>query len=272
MKFMNEKLKELLFNADAIVIGAGAGLSTAAGFEYDGKTFLDNFRYMHDLYGYNDMYSAGFHHFASLEEKWAYWAKMIFLNRYNDNGKELYRRLYELVKDKNYFVITTNVDHQFQKAGFDKNRLFYMQGDYGLFQCSRACHNKTYDNEEMIKAMISHTENHKIPFSLIPRCPVCGAPMITNLRCDDLFVEDKGWHKAKHRYEAFIKENQHKRIVFLELGVGYSTPIWIKYPFLRMTLANPKATYICIDKGYIYIPEEIKHQCIAIHKDIGKVI
>lgn len=272
MKYMKEKLIELLNNAEAIVIGAGAGLSSAAGFEYGGETFLKNFQYMHDLYGYNDMYSAGFHSFTSLEEKWAYWAKMIYLNRYVDHGKELYKRLFQLVKDKNYFVITTNVDHQFQKAGFDKQRLFYMQGDYGLFQCSKACHNKTYDNEEIIKNMIAHTENHKIPSSLIPRCPVCGAPMTTNLRCDDLFVQDEGWYKAKRRYEAFIQENKNKRIVFLELGVGYSTPVWIKYPFMRMTLANPNATYICVDKGYIYIPDEIKNQTIAIQADIQDVI
>ena len=272
MKYMKEKLIELLNNADAIVIGTGAGLSSAAGFEYGGETFLKNFQYMHDLYGYNDMYSAGFHSFTSLEEKWAYWAKMIYLNRYVDNGKELYKRLFQLVKDKNYFVITTNVDHQFQKAGFDKQRLFYMQGDYGLFQCSKACHNKTYDNEEIIKEMIAHTENHKIPSYLIPRCPVCGAPMTTNLRCDDLFVQDEGCYKAKRRYEAFIQENKNKKIVFLELGVGYSTPVWIKYPFMRMTLANPNATYICVDKGYIYIPDEIKNQAIAIQADIQDVI
>lgn len=214
MKYMKEKLIELLNNVDAILIGAGAGLSSAAGFEYGGETFLKNFQYMHDLYGYNDMYSAGFHSFTSLEEKWAYWAKMIDLNRYVDYGKELYKRLFQLVKDKNYFVITTNVDHQFQKAGFDKQRLFYMQGDYGLFQCSKACHSKTYDNEEIIKEMIAHTESHKIPTSLIPRCPVCGAPMTTNLRCDDLFVQDEGWYKAKRRYEAFIQENKNKKLSF----------------------------------------------------------
>jgi len=147
-----------------------------------------------------------------------------------------------------------------------------MQGDYGLFQCSKACHNQTYDNEEIIKEMIAHTENHKIPTSLIPRCPVCGAPMTTNLRCDDLFVQDEGWYKAKQRYEAFIQENKNKRIVFLELGVGYSTPVWIKYPFMRMTLENSNATYICIDKGYIYIPNEIKKQMIAIQADIQDII
>lgn len=259
-----DKIRRLLDEADAIVIGAGAGLSMAAGFEYGGKTFMDNFRYMYDEYGYQDMYSAGFHEFDTLEEKWAYWAKMIFLNRYNDDGKELYRRLYELVKDKNYFVITTNVDHQFQKVGFDKKRLFYMQGDYGLFQCGRACHDKTYDNKEIVLEMIKQTKNHRIPSYLVPRCPVCNAPMTTNLRCDQYFVQDKGWYDAKERYESFLKENKNKKVVFLELGVGFSTPVWIKYPFIKMSLENKKATYICVNATEAFVPPELKGRSIAL--------
>lgn len=259
-----DKINELISNADAIVIGAGAGLSTASGFEYGGKTFMDNFKYMYDLYGYQDMYSAGFHQFDTLEEKWAYWARMIFLNRYNDNGKPLYKKLYELFKDTNYFVITTNVDHQFQKAGFDKNRLFYMQGDYGLFQCSKACHNKTYDNYDQIMKMMEETKDHRIPSYLLPKCPVCHENMTTNLRCDSLFVEDKGWHDAKDRYNKFINENKKKRILFIEIGVGFSTPVWIKYPFMNMTYRNKNATYIVINDSEAYIPQEIERQSIAI--------
>lgn len=270
--FSKEELIKKINEAEAIVIGAGAGLSAAAGFEYGGKTFLDNFQYMHEKYGYNDMYTAGFHPFDTLEEMWGYWAKMIYLNRYKDNGKALYKRLFSMVKDKNYFVITTNVDHEFQKAGFDKKRLFYMQGDYGLFQCSRACHDKTYDNEDLVKEMIKKTINYRIPSSLIPRCPKCNAPMTTNLRCDDLFVQDKGWYEAKKRYDCFLNENKHKKVLFLELGVGYSTPVWIKYPFIEMTFKNKKATYICIDKGYINIPSVIKKQSIAINEPIQNLI
>lgn len=262
------RIKKLIDEADAIFIGAGAGLSTAAGFEYGGRTFMENFKYMHDRYGYVDMYSAGFHRFKSEEEKWAYWAKMIYLNRYSDDGKPLYRKLYELVKDKNYFVITTNVDHQFQKSGFDKNRLFYMQGDYGLFQCSRACHDKTYDNKDMIMEMIKNTKDHRIPSSLIPRCPVCNEVMTTNLRCDEYFVEDKGWHESKARYDTFIKENKNKKILLLEIGVGFSTPIWIKYPFMNMTYNNEKATYVVVNESESYIPKELKKQSLAI-RDIG---
>ena len=265
-------LKKIINEAEAIVIGAGAGLSSAAGFEYGGNTFLNNFKYMNEKYGYIDMYSAGFHQFNSLEEKWAYWSKMIYLNRYKDGAKDLYIRLYNLIKDKNYFVITTNVDHQFILSNFSKDRIFYTQGDYGLFQCSKACHNKIYDNKNIINEMINNIHNHKIPSSLIPKCPICGAPLTTNLRCDDKFIEDEGWFKAKNNYIKFINENINKKIVFLELGVGYSTPVWIKYPFIKMTYAHKNAKYICIDKGDIYLPEEIKKQSIILNDDINKYI
>lgn len=258
------KIKELLDKADAIIIGAGSGLSAAAGFEYGGKTFMDNFKYMYDKYGYTDMYTAGFHNFKNSEELWGYWAKMIYLNRYSDNGKPLYKKLFNLVKDKNYFVITTNVDHQFQKAGFDKSRLFYMQGDYGLFQCSKACHKKTYDNQNQIMKMIKETKDNKIPTYLIPKCPVCGSEMTTNLRKDNYFVEDRGWYKAKANFDKFIKENSSKRIVFLEIGVGFNTPTWIKYPFIYYTYNNKNATYILVNNQETYIPKEIKKQSILV--------
>lgn len=272
MQLTRESLQKMINEAEAIVIGAGAGLSAAAGFEYGGKTFMDNFKYLYDEYGYTDMYSAGFHHFDSLEEKWGYWAKMIYLNRYKCEAKPLYKTLYQYVKDKNYFVITTNVDHQFQLSGFDKKRLFYMQGDYGLFQCSDACHRKTYDNKESIMKMLDHIYQHRIPADFIPKCPVCGKPMTTNLRCDDKFVEDEGWTQAQKSYKEFIAKNREKRILYLELGVGYSTPVWIKYPFMNLTLSNPKAKYICIDNGYISIPKELLPQSYIFNDDINKII
>ena len=267
-----EKIKKLINEADAIVVGAGAGLSTAAGFEYGGKTFMDNFKYMYDNYGYTDMYSAGFHHFDSSEEKWGYWSKFIYLERYKDGAKPLYKKLLEILKNKNYFVITTNVDHQFQLAGFDKNRLFYTQGDYGLFQCSKPCHNKTYDNKEMILEMVEKQKDGLIPSSLIPRCPICGEEMETNLRCDDAFVEEDGWHKAAERYQNFLLKNKNKKILFLELGVGWNTPVIIKYPFIRMTYEFKDAFYVCINKGYNEIPKEIKNKSILIDDDINKII
>ena len=271
---MNEQLKKLIKlinDADAIVIGAGAGLSTAAGFEYGGNTFLKHFKYMNDEYGYTDMYSAGFHQFQSSEAKWSYWSKFIYLNRYQ-GVKKLYKDLFELIKNKNYFVITTNVDHQFQLAGFDKKRLFYMQGDYGLFQCSKPCHNLTYDNKKKIMRMVREQKDGLIPSSLIPKCPICGKEMTTNLRCDDTFVEDNGWKEASNRYLCFLKENYGKKVLYLELGVGFNTPVIIKYPFWKMAFQNENAHYVCINKGQIYIPNEIKNRSLGFNVDISNII
>lgn len=269
---MTERLKKQIEEADVIVIGAGAGLSTAAGFEYGGKYFLEHFPDMHEKYGYTDMYSAGFHDFATSEEKWGYWARFIYLQRYKEGAKPLYRKLFDLVKDKNHFVITTNVDHQFQLSGFDKSRLFYTQGDYGLFQCSKPCHKKTYDNEEMIKDMLANLQDGQIPKRLIPKCPVCGREMTTNLRSDDRFVEDEGWHKAVTRYADFLEKNKEKKILFLELGVGYNTPSIIKYPFIRMTYQYPNAYYVCINKGENYVLKEIADKSTVIDDDIADVL
>lgn len=266
------KLKVALGSADAVVIGAGAGLSTSAGLTYGGERFFKYFADFHAKYGITDMYSGGFYPYKTPEEFWAWWSRHIFYNRYVEPPKPVYKELYELVKDKNYFVITTNVDHCFQKAGFDKERLFYTQGDYGLFQCSVPCHDKTYDNEEIIRRMVAEQCDMKIPSELIPRCPVCGKPMTTNLRCDDKFVQDEGWCAACERYEAFINKYKNGRILFLELGVGGNTPVIIKYPFWRLTGRNPKATYVCINFGEAVCPPQIEAQSVCINEDIGKVI
>lgn len=272
MKSIKEQLKDWINDAEAIVIGAGSGLSTAAGFKYDGSRFFEHFKYMNDLYGYTDMYTAGFHPFQTQEAYYGYWSKIIYINRYLQEENALYQKLYQLFKDKNYFVITTNVDHQFQLAGFDKKRLFYTQGDYGLFQCSKPCHNQTYDNKEQILNMVHHIVDHKIPTSLIPRCPKCNSIMIPNLRCDETFVEDEGWHLAKERYLSFIKKNKDKKILFLELGVGLNTPGIIKYPFMQMTYQFPYAKYICINKEFNQVAKEIKDRSIILNEDIQKLI
>ena len=227
---------------------------------------------MHEQYGYNDMYSAGFHHFKTSEEKWAYWSKFIYLERYKDGAKSLYKKLLDIVKDKNYFVITTNVDHQFQLSGFDKNRLFYTQGDYGLFQCSEPCHNKTNDNEEQILRMLHSIKDNRIESDLIPRCPVCGKEMSVNLRCDATFVEDEGWHEAKERYIKFIEENKGKKILFLELGVGMNTPIIIKIPFIKMTYQFKDAFYMSINLEESYIPKQIENKALLVINDIKEII
>ena len=284
-----EQLKNALHEANAVIIGAGAGLSTAAGFTYSGERFREYFADFAGKYGFTDMYSGGFWPDPTLEEHWAYWSRYIWVNRYQDAPKPVYHDLFALVKDKDYFVLTTNVDHCFQKAGFDKKRLFYTQGDYGLFQCSEPCCQETFDNEPLVRRMLEAQgyvigpdgsltvpENvilkTGIPTELVPRCPHCGRPLTMNLRSDDSFVEDDGWHTAADRYSEFLRRHEGQKIVLLELGVGYNTPVIIKYPFWRMTAQNPKATYACINKGEAVCPNEIARQSLIFDEDIATVL
>ena len=267
-----EQLKDALCNADAVIIGAGAGLSAAAGFTYSGERYEKYFSDFEKKYGFGDMYSGGFYPFPTPEEYWAYWSRYIFINRYTDAPKPVYENLLKLVADKDYFVITTNVDHCFQKAGFDKKRLFYTQGDYGLFQCSVPCCHETFDNEAVIREMTRKQENMRIPSELIPVCPHCGKPMTMNLRADDKFVEDDGWHQAAERYESFLRTRADQKILFLELGVGYNTPVIIKYPFWQMTAKNPRAVYANINYGQAEAPAAIRDQSICINADIASAL
>ncbi len=266
------RLRDALDSADAVVIGAGAGLSTSAGFVYTGERFQRYFSDFAEKYGFRDMYSGGFYPYPSPEEFWAYWSRYIFINRYMDAPKMVYDDLLAVVRDKNYFVITTNVDHCFQKAGFDKKRLFYTQGDYGLFQCSEPCCQETFDNEKTIRQMMEQQKDMRIPSELLPCCPHCGKPLTMNLRSDDKFVEDEGWHRAAERYENFLQTQGNGRILFLELGVGYNTPVIIKYPFWRMTAQNRAATYACINYGEASCPKEIAGRSIVVNADIGEVL
>ena len=267
-----EKLKEKIRTADAVVIGAGAGLSTSAGFTYSGERFEKYFSDFRQKYGFEDMYSGGFYPYQTLDEYWAYWSRYIFVNRYQDAPKPIYENLLKLVAEKDYFVITTNVDHCFQKAGFDKKRLFYTQGDYGLFQCSEPCCRETFDNEAIVLEMLNRQKDMKIPTELLPVCPHCRKPLTMNLRSDDKFVEDEGWHRAAERYENFLRTRAGGKILFLELGVGYNTPVIIKYPFWQMTAKNPNATYACVNKGQATCPPEIRHKSICIDDDIANII
>ena len=265
-------LQTALSQADTVVIGAGAGLSTSAGFVYTGERFQKYFSDFEKKYGFQDMYSGGFYPFATPEEHWAYWSRYIFINRYMDAPKPVYETLLKLVAEKDYFVITTNVDHCFQKAGFDKKRLFYTQGDYGLFQCSTPCCQETFENEKTILEMVGRQEDMKVPTELLPVCPHCGKPLTMNLRSDDRFVEDEGWHRAAQRYEQFLRSRGNGKILFLELGVGYNTPGIIKYPFWQMTARNPNATYASINLGQAICPKEIQQQSICMDGDIGETL
>lgn len=287
------KLREILDSAECVVVGAGAGLSVSAGFSYSGERFKKYFSDFEAKYHFHDMYSGGFADFSSLEENWAYWSRFIYINRYLDAPLPVYEKLFELVRGKDYFVITTNVDHCFQKAGFDKKRLFYTQGDYGLFQCCVPCHKKTYDNEEIVKKMlisqgfgfkdseikkdgeIIFPENPlkmEIPSELVPHCPICGKPMSMNLRCDGTFVEDDGWHEAAKRYQDFLEKHKNARTLFLELGVGGNTPGIIKYPFWNLTYKNKNAFYASLNMEKEEIPIEIKARSVLIKGDIFRTI
>ena len=267
-----DRLRAALAAADAVVIGAGAGLSAAAGFDYAGERFERYFADFAAKYGIRDMYSGGFYPFPSPEEFWAYWSRYILINRYQDAPKPVYETLLSLVRDKDYFVLTTNVDHCFQKAGFDKKRLFYTQGDYGLFQCSEPCCQETFENEAAIREMAARQENLRIPTELLPVCPHCGRPLTTNLRCDDRFVQDEGWYAAAERYENFLRTRAGQRVLFLELGVGYNTPSIIKYPFWRMTAGNPRAVYACLNAEDAYAPDAIKDRSVCIDGDLADIL
>ena len=267
-----QRLKYELDAADAVVIGAGAGLSTSAGFTYAGERFEKYFSDFGKQYDFHDMYTGGFYPYQTLEEHWAFWSRYIYVNRYMDAPKPVYQKLLEMIKEKDYFVITTNVDHCFQKAGFDKKRLFYTQGDYGLFQCSEPCCQETFGNEEAIREMVERQRDMRIPRELLPVCPHCGKQMTMNLRSDERFVQDEGWYRAAERYGNFLRTRKGQRILFLELGVGYNTPGIIKYPFWQMTAENPKATYACVNYGEAVAPKEIAERAICIDGDIGEIL
>lgn len=266
------RISKMLEQAEAIVIGAGAGLSASAGLSYSGKRFKENFAEFIEKYNMEDMYSAGFYPFDTHEEKWAYWSKHIVCNRYQPGATKLYKELFQLMKDKNYFVITTNVDHQFWLSGFENDRIFATQGDYGLFQCAKSCHRNLYNNELEVKAMISQQKNCKIPNTMVPKCPQCGGDMEVNLRFDSSFVEDETWYEAAERYNEFLNIYQNKKILFLELGVGMNTPGIIKYPFWQLVHQLKQSFYICINKGQAWAPDEIKERAVCIDCDISQVL
>ena len=267
-----DKLQAALDASDAVVIGAGAGLSTAAGYTYSGERFEKLFGDFAARHGFTDMYSGGFYPYDSLEEHWAFWSRYIMCNRYDPIPTPLYEQLLNIVRGRDYFVLTTNVDHCFQRAGFDKQRLFYTQGDYGLFQCSKPCCQETWDNEELVRHMVAAQQDLHIPSALVPHCPHCGAPLTMNLRSDDTFVQDKGWYAAADRYQDFLRRHNNMRVLFLELGVGGNTPVIIKYPFWQMTAKNERAMYACVNLGEAVAPTEIANRSILIDAGAERVI
>ena len=261
----------LIRDTDYILIGAGAGFSTAAGIEYSGKRFTDNFGDFIEKYNLTDMYSAGFYPYKTQEEKWAYWARHVNLNRYSVGKTKLYSQLLEIVKDKDYFILTTNVDHQFWINGFENERIFATQGDYGLMQCAKACHNKLYNNKDFIKEALGKTVNCRIPSDLVPKCPVCGSDMDLNIRKDNFFLEDEEWIKMKYNYINFLRKSDDNKIVFLELGVGFNTPTIIRFPFEQMTLQNKSAKLIRLNKDYPEAIPENQNKTTSFNENISEI-
>ncbi len=262
-------------NTDCVIIGAGAGASTAAGIQYGGKRFTDNFAEFIKKYGEHymtDMYAAGFYPYPSEEAKWGYWSKHALMNRFDPPALPLYTELYDIVKNKEYFVLTTNVDHQFYKAGFDEKRIFATQGDYGKIQCQKACHPKTYDAKDLFRKMDKARRDCLIPSELVPKCPVCGGNMAMNLRCDNYFVEDEAWHEAADRYAGFLEQNKDKKVVLLELGVGFNTPIIIRFPFEKMVRENSSYSLIRMNMDEAVVPESFGKRAIGIGGDMAKAI
>jgi NAD-dependent SIR2 family protein deacetylase len=267
-----EKAAKAIYQADKLVIGAGAGLSSAAGIEYNGKRFTENFKPFIEKYGMKDLYTSSFYPFRTQEEKWAYWARHISLNLYETPVKELYLKLMELVSSKDYFVITTNVEGQFTKAGVEKPRFFEVQGNYGYWQCEKACHDKLYSNESIVAQMISETEDCMIPPTLVPKCPVCGGDMDMNLRKDSYFVQDINWFASENNYRKFISGTEGKSTVFLELGVGFNTPGIIRFPFEQMVRKNPNTVLIRLNRDDLKgLPENLQ-STISFNEDMATII
>ena len=270
-----DRAAENIRNADCVIIGAGAGASTAAGIQYGGKRFTDNFVEFIKKYGeyyMTDMYAAGFYPYPSEEAKWGYWSKHALMNRFDPPALPLYTELYDIVKNKEYFVLTTNVDHQFYKAGFDEKRIFATQGDYGKIQCQKACHPKTYDAKDLFRKMDKARRDCLIPSELVPKCPVCGGNMAMNLRCDNYFVEDEAWHEAADRYAGFLEQHKDKKVVLLELGVGFNTPIIIRFPFEKMVRENSSYSLIRMNMDEAVVPESFGKRAIGIGGDMAKAI
>ncbi|MGF9858579.1 Sir2 silent information regulator family NAD-dependent deacetylase [Priestia endophytica] len=267
-----EKAKKEIADAEFILIGGGSGLSAAAGIIYSGKRFTDNFSSFIKRYGLSDMYSSGFYPFETQEERWAYWAKHIYVNRFEPGPTNLYKDLYQLVKDKSYFVITTNVESQFEKSGFPANKIFEVQGNYGYLQCAKGCHDRIYYNESLVKEMIEKTVDCKIPFELVPKCPVCGRNMDPHLRINQYFVQDEKWYKQNKLYNEFLKQSEGKRTIYMEMGVGFNTPGIIRYPFEQMTFHNKGATLIRLNKENPTGMKENEDKTLAFNEDIKEIV
>lgn len=272
-----QKAADLIKNSDKILIGAGAGMSASGGISYADEVLFKKWfprYYSMGMRSLVDMQSI----FWNVDEKnarsyWGYWANHIKHIRYDSPALKPYIDLFKLVKDKNYFVITTNVDGQFGKAGFAKKKIFEPQGEYALFQCDKPCKKEVFDNKEMINKMISNMDTNimKIREEDIPRCPYCKRLLKPNLRIDDSFVEEP--HLVNlDSYENFIHSSKKDSLVLIELGVGFDTPVIIRYPFQNIVYNYPNSSLIRINLDYADVPCEIENRSVSIKADIKKAL
>lgn len=267
-----EQSKRLIHDCDVVIVGAGAGLSTAAGLHYSGKRFTDNFPDYISKYQLTDMYSSAFYPFQTLEEKWGYFSRHIKLNRFDAEVGLVYKNLKCILDEKEHFVITTNGDDQFFRAGFDPENVFATQGHYNLFQCKVACHDTLYENEEMVNQMVEQQKDCKIPTELIPTCPVCGGELVAHLRMDQYFVENEDWHKASQRYQQFLQSCIGKKVVFLELGIGFNTPSIIRWPFEKMVVQFNNSYLIRVNMDNVQPSYDIQDKGVLIEGDIAEFV
>lgn len=269
---------DMIQKADYVLMGAGAGLSTAAGAVYGGTWFEKNFKEFKEKYGngpyMQDMYSAGFHPYPDEESFWGYWSKQAILGGIDLDVTPLYKDILKLLKDKRIFCLSTNADGQFQKAGYKEEQIFCTQGDYFHIQCQKACHQRTYNAVKLFKQMDQARKNCQIPTYMVPKCPICGGPMTMNLRCDQYFVQDEAWYQAEKRFGDFLNEalKSQKNLLLLELGVGFNTPTIIRFPFEKLVKENKQVNLIRLNLNEAVIPESIEQQAVGINKDIKQTI
>lgn len=268
-----ELLIELVDEAEAIVIGIGAGMSAAAGFTYVGKRFTDAFPDFISKYRFFDMLQASLFEYEDLQEYWAFQSRFSLLNFFDQPVGQAYLNLRKIIKGKNYHIITTNADNAFYAAEYDMDKVFRIQGEYGLWQCVNHCHQQTYQNEALIREMVEKQSHMKVPKELVPYCPKCGAPLEVNKRTIEKgMVEDSHFHEQKHRYEQFINDNNGKKVLYLEIGVGHTTPQLIKQPFQQMTEDNEQALFVTMNQKDYFIPRNIRSRTIRLDKDIAEIL
>ena len=268
-----EQLAALIQESDAIVVGIGAGMSAADGFLYIGERFEHAFPDFIEKYQLLDMLQASLYDFEDWEEYWAFQSRFVALNYLDQPLGASYVYLRELLAQKPHHIITTNADNAFAIAGYDSNNVFHIQGEYALWQCSNHCHQQTYRDDAKIRQMIAEQTNMRIPSELIPRCPKCNAPFEINKRNEEKgMVEDADFHAQAKRYHAFLDAHSKGKVLYLEIGVGHTTPQFIKHPFQQRVAENPDALFVTLNHKHYRIPLAIRPQTVQFTGHIAELI